>query len=197
MPLVACNNILTTHTGWFVTCYCCICLVYLHLNVMNKVTNSNKIEWTSQDRRCWRRLCWRQPNIIMGYQSIHPQQCIVIKHVVQGRDVFVSLPTSSWKSLCFCCLSLVFARVRPQFISHVVVAIIMSFDCRSYKGINNQQSGADTIFHMHWRVTSWPCDLISYYVTLINIKMTLHLFTKTWQQLPDILSPLIMSGQQD
>ena len=88
---------------------------------------------------------------IMGYQSIHPQQCVMIKHVVQGRDVFVSLPTSSWKSLCYCCLPLVFARVRPQFTSHVVVVIIMSFDCPnkgSSKSINNQQSGANAIFHI-------------------------------------------------
>ena len=32
---------------------------------------------------------------IMGYQSIHPQQCVMIKHVIQGRDVFVSLTTGS------------------------------------------------------------------------------------------------------
>ena len=88
---------------------------------------------------------------IIGYQSIHPQQCVMIKHVIQGRDVFLSLPTSSWKSLCYCCLPLVFARVRPQFTSHVVVAITMSFDCSnkgSSKSINNQQSGADAIFHI-------------------------------------------------
>ena len=36
------------------------------------------------------------PNIIiMDYQSIHPQQCVMIEHFVQGRDVFVSLPTGS------------------------------------------------------------------------------------------------------
>ena len=72
VQLVAHNNILTTHALGDLLPATVHCLVYLHLNVMNNVTNNNKTEWT-QERRCWRRLCWRQPNIIiMGYQSIHP-----------------------------------------------------------------------------------------------------------------------------
>ena len=62
-------TIFLQHTHW-VICYLQLlhCLVYLHLNVMNNVTNSNKIEWT-QERRRWRRLCWRQPNILWAIKA--------------------------------------------------------------------------------------------------------------------------------
>ena len=38
----------------------------------------------------------------LGYSTLLPQQERVVRAFVQGRDVFVSLPTGSGKSLCYC-----------------------------------------------------------------------------------------------
>ena len=40
----------------------------------------------------------------LGYSTLLPQQERVVRAFVQGRDVFVSLPTGSGKSLCYCLL---------------------------------------------------------------------------------------------
>ena len=36
----------------------------------------------------------------LGYDNIRPMQMLAVQSFVQGRDVFVSLPTGSGKSLC-------------------------------------------------------------------------------------------------
>ena len=42
----------------------------------------------------------------LGYSHLCPQQERAVKKFVEGRDVFVSLPTGSGKSLCYCILLL-------------------------------------------------------------------------------------------
>ena len=39
----------------------------------------------------------------LGYQSVSPEQQLVIESFLNGEDVFVSIPTSYWegKSLCY------------------------------------------------------------------------------------------------
>ena len=37
----------------------------------------------------------------LGYATIRPDQNTAIKSFMEGRDVFISLPTGSGKSLCF------------------------------------------------------------------------------------------------
>ena len=61
----------------------------------------------------------------MGYLHFHPHQRMVVKHFVKGRYMFVSLPTGSSKSFCYCCVPLVFCRPRiwPQDASHIVVVV--------------------------------------------------------------------------
>ena len=48
----------------------------------------------------------------MGYSALKPQQEIIVRHVLSGRDVFVSLPTGSGKSLCYTLLPMVFDRLK-------------------------------------------------------------------------------------
>ena len=48
----------------------------------------------------------------LGYKDIRPMQKIAVQSFVQGRDVFVSLPTGSGKSLCYWLLPSVFERLR-------------------------------------------------------------------------------------
>lgn len=60
----------------------------------------------------------------MGYSKLRGNQEKVVKTFLQHRDVFVSLPTGSGKSLCYCILPFVFDKIRrtkTEFQSIVVV----------------------------------------------------------------------------
>ena len=46
----------------------------------------------------------RVATIKLGYKELKPSQELAVRSLVDGRDVFVSLPTGSGKSLCFCVL---------------------------------------------------------------------------------------------
>ena len=48
----------------------------------------------------------------MGYSKLRANQEKVVKTFLRCRDVFVSLPTGSGKSLCYCILPLVFDKLR-------------------------------------------------------------------------------------
>ena len=37
----------------------------------------------------------------LGFSELTPEQAVVVENFVRGRDVFVSLPTGSGKSLCY------------------------------------------------------------------------------------------------
>lgn len=63
----------------------------------------------------------------LGYESLRSNQELVVKHFVGGRDVFVSLPTGSGKSLCYCILPGVFDILRRKnSTSNQSIAIVVS-----------------------------------------------------------------------
>ena len=59
----------------------------------------------------------------LGYKELRPLQEKVVEHFLAGRDVFVSLPTGSGKSLCYCILPKAFDILRSTMKS---IAIIVS-----------------------------------------------------------------------
>ncbi len=64
----------------------------------------------------------------MGYDCATDDQTKVVEAFVFGKDVFVSLPTGSGKSLCYACLPHVFdalrCRVEETLIHHSIVVVV-------------------------------------------------------------------------
>ena len=65
----------------------------------------------------------RRATTKLGYSTLHSQQERVVKAFVQGPDVFVSLPTGSGKSLCYCLLPSLFDALRGIEGKSVVVVV--------------------------------------------------------------------------
>lgn len=62
----------------------------------------------------------------LGYTALKPYQKLVVKHFVRGSDVFVSMPTGSGKSLCYCLLPRVFNILRKKPSIVVVVSPLIA-----------------------------------------------------------------------
>ena len=61
--------------------------------------------------------------IKLGHSALHPQQERVVRTFAQGRDVFLSLPTGSGKSLCYCLLPLLFDELYGSLSKYIVVVV--------------------------------------------------------------------------
>ena len=57
----------------------------------------------------------------LGFLQLKPEQKSVVETFLNGRDVFVSLPTGSGKSLCYALLPAVFDSLRTSERSIVIV----------------------------------------------------------------------------
>ena len=57
----------------------------------------------------------------LGYPALRPHQKTAITSFVQGRDVFVCLPTGSGKSLCFAILPEMFNQLSSL---HGIVLVV-------------------------------------------------------------------------
>lgn len=68
-------------------------------------------------------LALRVATASLGYKELHPQQERVVRSFVGGNDVFVSLPTGSGKSLCYCLLPRVFDELKNAPGTSIVVVI--------------------------------------------------------------------------
>ena len=65
----------------------------------------------------------RRATNTLGYSKLRPQQERAVKSLVLGRDVFVSLPTGSGKSLCYCLLPSVFDLLSGSDGTSIVVVV--------------------------------------------------------------------------
>ena len=60
----------------------------------------------------------------LGYSQLKSVQHEVVTKFVSGKDVFVSLPTGSGKSLCYAVLPSVFDDLRCQVTDHSMVIVV-------------------------------------------------------------------------
>jgi len=60
----------------------------------------------------------------LGYVAAHVEQQEAIISFVQGKDVFISLPTGSGKSLCFFALPLMFDKLRHNSEPRCIVIVL-------------------------------------------------------------------------
>ena len=60
----------------------------------------------------------------LGYSTLHPQQERVVRPFSQGWDVFVSLPTWSGKSLCYCLLPLLFDELYTSLSKYYITVVV-------------------------------------------------------------------------
>ena len=77
------------------------------------------IPWTNSEIESAIRLAFAK----LGYEEARSEQLEATREFVKDKDVFISLPTGSGKSLCYGCLPLVFDHLRRNGEKAVVVVI--------------------------------------------------------------------------
>ena len=77
------------------------------------------IPWTNSEIESAIRLVF----VKLGYEEARSEQLEATREFVKDKDVFISLPTGSGKSLCYGCLPLVFDHLRRNGEKSIVVVI--------------------------------------------------------------------------
>ena len=92
------------------------CRAHRHLSYIlvrcNRAMETQEVDISAAIQRAGLRL---------GFSSLRPQQTSAIASFLKGKDVFVSLPTGSGKSLCFATLPLAFEELYGRKGSIVII----------------------------------------------------------------------------
>ena len=62
----------------------------------------------------------------LGYREVRSEQLEAVREFIKDKDVFVSLPTGSGKSLCYGCLPLVYDYLRKNDSKTKSVVLVIS-----------------------------------------------------------------------
>ena len=76
----------------------------------------------------------------LGYDYPTKEQLEAVGQFVTGRDVFVSLPTGSGKSVCYACLPLVFDSLHQRGRPSIVIVIAHPMLYGIYRPFQGQKS---------------------------------------------------------
>ena len=106
-----------------------------NVGMTNQIAATHKLHSTKSTigfQEAWRMASFSESEVAsalsraatkLGYSTLLPQQERVVRAFVQGRDVFVSLPTGSGKSLCYCLLPLLFYELYGSQRKSIVVVV--------------------------------------------------------------------------
>jgi len=106
----------------------------------------------------------------LGYSSLKTEQTQAILKFLQGKDVFVVLPTGYGKSLCYACLPLVFDRVfgrlstNERSIAVVISPLIALMEDQvgsfSSRGITSVKAGSCSDHETSQRIINGEYQLV-------------------------------------
>ena len=106
-----------------------------NVGMTNQIAATHKLHSTKSTigfQEAWRMASFSESEVAsalsraatkLGYSTLLPQQERVVRAFVRGRDVFVSLPTGSGKSLCYCLLPLLFDELYGSQRKSIVVVV--------------------------------------------------------------------------
>ena len=80
------------------------------------------VQWTDPEIESGIRLIFTR----LGYQEVKTEQLEAIRGFIKDKDVFVSLPTGSSKSMCYGCLLLVFDYLRKNDLKTKSIVVVVS-----------------------------------------------------------------------
>ena len=80
------------------------------------------VQWTDPEIESGIRLIFTR----LGYQEVKTEQLEAIRGFIKDKDVFVSLPTGSSKSMCYGCLPLVFDYLRKNDSKTKSIVVVVS-----------------------------------------------------------------------
>ena len=82
----------------------------------------------------------------LGYKKLKPEQSEAVEEFVRGRDVFVSLPTGSGKSLCYAVLPAVFDILHHSDSPTAMIIVVSPLIALMMDQVENFKKGVKAVY---------------------------------------------------